>query len=120
MPLAEAEDLFLWWSKHEKQFPTFAYLARAIISILGRQIIIERVFSIAGIFTSLHHCKFGLKNLDLLVLLIKNWHDDPTIGFEAKKGLQNVDEFREAEEEILDVLDVEFPDEVEDHVEECV
>jgi hypothetical protein len=41
-----------------------------------------------------------LKNLDLLVLLIKNWLDDPTMGLEAKKGLQDVDEFREAEEEI--------------------
>jgi hypothetical protein len=31
-----------------------------------------------------------------------------------------VDEFGEAEEEILDLLNVEFPNEVEDHVEDCV
>jgi phage terminase large subunit-like protein len=31
-----------------------------------------------------------------------------------------VDEFGEVEEEILDLLDAEFPDEVEDHVEKCV
>jgi hypothetical protein len=35
---------------------------------------------------------------------------------EAKKGLQDVDEFGEVEEEILDLLDVKFLDEVEDHV----
>jgi phage terminase large subunit-like protein len=58
--------------------------------------------------------------LDLLVFLIKNWHDDPTIGFEAKKGPQDVDEFGEVEEEILNLLDAKFPHEVEDHVEECV
>jgi hypothetical protein len=58
--------------------------------------------------------------VDLLVLLIKNWLDDPSIGFEAKRGLQNVDEFGEAEEEILDLLNVGFPNEVEDHVEDCV
>jgi hypothetical protein len=65
-------------------------------------------------------CRLGSKNLDLLVFQIMNWSDDPTIGFEAKKGPQNVDEFQEAKEEILDLLDVEFLDEVEDHVKECV
>ncbi len=61
-----------------------------------------------------------MKNLDLLILLIKNWPNDPTIGFEVKKGPQDVDEFGEVEEEILNLLDVKFLDEVEDHVEECV
>jgi hypothetical protein len=58
--------------------------------------------------------------LHLLVILIKNWHDDPTIGFEAKNGPQNVDEFGKAKEDILDLLDVKFSNEVEDHVEDCV
>jgi hypothetical protein len=58
--------------------------------------------------------------LDLLVLLIKNWPNDPTTGFEAKKGPQDVDGFGEIEEEILGLLDAEFPNEIEDHVEECV
>jgi hypothetical protein len=58
--------------------------------------------------------------LDLLVLSIKNWHDDPTIGVEAKKGPQDVNEFGEAEVKILDLLDAKFPNEVEGHVEECV
>jgi hypothetical protein len=58
--------------------------------------------------------------LDLLVLLIKNWPNDPTIGFEAKKGPQDVDGFGETDEEILGLLDAEFPNEVEDHVKECV
>jgi len=53
-----------------------------------------------GILTSLCCCIFGLKNLDLLVLLIKNWLNDPTMGFEVKKGPQDVDEFGKAEEEI--------------------
>ncbi len=58
--------------------------------------------------------------MDLLILLIKNWPNDPTIGFEIKRGLQDVDEFGEVEEEILDLLDVKFFYEVEDHVKECV
>jgi hypothetical protein len=118
--LGEAENLLLCWSKHEGQFPTFAYLTRVILGKPDSQIETKRVFSIVGIFTSLHRCRFGPKNLDLLVLLINNWHDNPTIGFEAKKGPQDVNEFGEAEEEILNLLDAEFPNEVEGHVEKCV
>ncbi len=62
----------------------------------------------------------SIKNLDLIVILIKNWLHDPTIGFRAKREPQDVDEVWEAEEEILDLLDVEFLDEDEDHVEDCV
>jgi hypothetical protein len=51
--LEEAKDTFLWWSKHERQFMIVDYLATAILSILGNQIEIERVFSSVGILTSL-------------------------------------------------------------------
>ncbi len=34
--------------------------------------------------------------------------------------LKDVDEFGEAVEEILNLIDVEFPNEVEGYVEECV
>jgi hypothetical protein len=67
VPLGEVEDRLLWWSKHEGQFPTIAYLARAILGIPYSQIETKRVFFIAGILTCLHHCILGLKNLDLLV-----------------------------------------------------
>ncbi len=97
------------WSKHELQLSTFFKLAKVILGILGNQIEVERVLSIASILTGLlcYHC--GSKNPNLLVLLIKNWHNDPTIGFEAKGGpLKGVDEFGEAKEEILDLLDIEI------------
>ncbi len=38
MPLGEVEDPLLWWSKHEGQFPTIAYLARTILSIFSSQL----------------------------------------------------------------------------------
>ncbi len=88
-----------------------------ILGILGSQIEIEKVFFIVDNLTSLRHCKFGPKNLDLLILLIKNWLDDHTIGFEVKKGPQDVDDFGKVEEEILNLLDIKFLDGVEDHVE---
>jgi hypothetical protein len=75
------------------------------------------VFSIAGIFIGLHQCQIGSKSLDLLVLLIKNRLDDPIADVQDKRY---VDEFGEIEGNILDVMDVDFPKEVDDHVKECV
>jgi hypothetical protein len=72
LPLEEGEDPFLWWSKHEGQFLIVAYLARAILGILGSQIEIERIFSIVDILIGLHCGQLGPYNLDLLVPLIKN------------------------------------------------
>jgi hypothetical protein len=52
---------------------------------------------------------------------IKNWPNDPTIGFEAKgRSLKNVDEFGEANKKILNILDAKFPNEVKDYVKEYV
>jgi hypothetical protein len=57
--------------------------------------------------------------LDFLVL-IKNWHDDPTISVKDNGGLKDVDEFGEDKEDILNVMNVEFFYEVENHVHDCV
>jgi hypothetical protein len=46
--------------------------------------------------------------LDFLVFQIKNWFDDPIVGFEAIKEPQDVDEFGKVDNEILDLLNVEF------------
>ncbi len=42
------------------------------------------------------------------------------VGFEVKGRPQDVDGFGEAKEEILDVIDVEFFNEVENYVKDCV
>jgi hypothetical protein len=44
-----------------------------------------------------------VKNLDLLVLLIKNWFDNPCANVEDD-GLQNVDVFGDVEGNLLDVF----------------
>jgi hypothetical protein len=58
--------------------------------------------------------------LDLLVFYIKDYHDDPTIGVDDKQQHVGVDGFGEVEEAILDVMDVEFIEEVQDQVEDCL
>jgi len=66
------------------------------------------------IFTSLHRCRLGAKNLDFLVLGIKNLPDDPTTRFDDKASLVDLNMFGEVEEDILDVIDFEFPNKVDD------
>jgi hypothetical protein len=46
--------------------------------------------------------------LDFLVLLIKNWQDDPATRFDDKTSLADLDVFGEVEEDILYVIDSEF------------
>jgi len=58
--------------------------------------------------------------LDFLVLLIKNWPHDPTTGFDDKTSLANLDVFGEVEEDMLNVIDYKFRDEVDDHLKECI
>jgi hypothetical protein len=49
----------------------------------------------------------------LLILLIKNWPDDPCVG------LEDVERFEELEEGLLNVLAFEFPKAIECYIEEC-
>ncbi len=72
------------------------------------------------IFIGLHRCQLGAENLDFLVLLIKNWLDDPTTRFDDKTSLAYLDVFGEVEEDVLNVKDFEFLDKVDDHLKECI
>jgi hypothetical protein len=45
-----------WWEKHESMFPTIDFCARQILGIVGSQIEIERIFSLARILTSFRKC----------------------------------------------------------------
>jgi hypothetical protein len=38
---------------------------------------IERVFSRIGVLTTLECCHLQVQNLDQIITIINNWHDDP-------------------------------------------
>ncbi len=58
------------------------------------------------------------KNLDLIIFLINNWHDNSTISFEDWIELVDLYGFGEVEEDILDILNFEFLCEVQGHLED--
>ncbi len=54
---------FEWWGKHEAMFSIIGFLAHQIFRIIGSQIEIERIFSLANILTNLMRYCLQSKNL---------------------------------------------------------
>ena len=99
IPVEEAASPLAWWKTNATRFPTLAYLARKFLGIPGSQIETERIFSVAGILTSLRRCRLGLSNVNGLIMIYKNW---PTDARSACEASTNVVEFFNKEQEILD------------------
>jgi hypothetical protein len=76
-----------WWGKHETMFPTIGFLACQILGIIGSQIEIERLFSLAGILTNLKKCCLQSKKLQKLIFVSKNWPSNPIDGCKPPSSL---------------------------------
>jgi hypothetical protein len=48
---------FQWCGKHEVMFPIVGFLVHQILGIVGSQIEIERIFSLASILINLKKCR---------------------------------------------------------------
>jgi hypothetical protein len=53
------------------------------------------VFNLGGVLTTLKRCRLHVDNLDRIIIVVKNWHDDPCLNFSQHKDL-------------IDFLKVEF------------
>lgn len=85
------------------------------LSMPSNQIKGKRLFSFVRI--GCHQYHLGAKNLDFLVFFIKNWPNNTCVNVENDEGLGDEDKFGvQAKKGVLDVLDMEFPNGVEDHV----
>jgi hypothetical protein len=76
----DIEKPFQWWEKHESRFPINGFLAKQILGILGSQIEIECIFSLAKILTSLRKCWSQSENLNKLNFVSQNWPNGPRVG----------------------------------------
>ena len=62
------------------------------------------------VLCALHRCKLGIENLDALVMIYKNWLDDPRDGCVFPRGnvaeyFNTKTDFLEAHEEEIERLD---------------
>jgi hypothetical protein len=53
-------------------FPTIGFLAWQILGVVGSQIEIERIFSLARILTNHKRCRLQIENLEKLIFVHKN------------------------------------------------
>ena len=88
IPPSESLDPLAWWRVHENHFPNVGHLAKQILGIPGSQIETERVFSIAGVLTALRRCRLQVENLDRLVMVVKNWPNDPRLDCKATASMK--------------------------------
>jgi hypothetical protein len=100
IPVEEAASPLAWCKANATRFLTLAYLARQFLGIRGSQIETKRIFSVAGVLTSLCCCRLGLSNVNGLIMIYKNWHADARSACEPAST--NVVEFLNKEHEILD------------------
>ncbi len=56
------------------------FVACQILGIVGSQIEVERVFNIVGIYMNLCRSRLGTKNLEMIISIYKNWHEDARVG----------------------------------------
>lgn len=66
-----------WWKEHHRQFPHVSKLARIILSIVPSQIENERIFSIAGVITTVKRNRLGTDKLNDIIYINKNFPNDP-------------------------------------------
>jgi hypothetical protein len=53
------------------------FLAKQIFRILSSQIEINHVFNLTNVWTTLKCCRLQMENMDRIITVVKNWHDDP-------------------------------------------
>ncbi len=98
-----------WWGKHESLFPTITFLAHHILlAIVGFQIEIEKIFSLAKIFTNLRKCCLQSNNLDNFIFVSKNWPNDPRVNCSSPSSLTKLIEGDVALGEELEQYEGEF------------
>ncbi len=65
----------------------------------------------------LHRCWLGIENLNQLVLISKNWLDDPHFSCQAFVRAKSFDDFGDVEVDFLDQIEEEFEDQLDHYVE---
>jgi hypothetical protein len=93
----ECKDPLAWWRAQEGHFSYVGFLVRQILGIVGSQIEVERVFSIASICTNLHHSRLGTESIEMLISIYKNIPKDVRVG-----GSLSMHKFMEMEEILMD------------------
>ncbi len=64
----------------------------------------------------LHRCWLGIKNLNQLVLIFKDWLEDPHFSCQTFVMAKSFDDFGDVEVDFLDQIEEEFEDQLDHYV----
>jgi hypothetical protein len=56
------------------------------VGISVSQIETERIFLVVGVLISLQQCRFGVENLDKLIMIYKNWPSNAQLDHKLVDG----------------------------------
>jgi hypothetical protein len=83
---------------------------------VGNHVEVEHIFYIVGILTGLCKCRHGAQSLNKLVLISKNWPNDPCFGCESFV-VESLHDFGDIEIDLLEPMEEEFENQLGDYVE---
>jgi hypothetical protein len=56
----------------------------------------------AKVMIGLRKCQLGIKNLIKIVLIMKNWHEDPRLGYTIGEGFQTIEHYLDAKNNLFE------------------
>jgi hypothetical protein len=93
----ECKDPLTWWRTQEGHFSYVGFVTCQILGIVGSYIETKKVFNIVGICANLHYPRLGMKHLEMLINMYKNWPKNGRVG-----GSLSMQKIMEMEETLMD------------------
>jgi hypothetical protein len=63
----------------------------------------NKILSMAkAIIISLRKCELGIENLNKIVLIMKNWHEDPRLGYAIGEGFNTMGDYLDAKNNLFE------------------
>jgi hypothetical protein len=79
---------------HEGQFLNVGFFVKQVFGILWSQIEIERMLNLMGVLIAWRWCCLQVQNLDWIITIINNWHDDSHLNCTFFVDLKNYLKFK--------------------------
>ncbi len=91
-------------------FPYLGFLAHQVMEIVGSQIKVEWMFNMARVIIGLKQCQLGIENLDNIVLITKNWHEDSRSSYTIGEKFKTIEEYLNVEDNLFEKNEILIAD----------
>jgi hypothetical protein len=74
-------------------FLIFDFLHIKLWGLLACRLKPNKFFSMAKVIIGSRKCQLGIKNLNKIVMIMKNWHEDPRLGYTIGEGFKAIEDY---------------------------